>query len=103
MFFCAHMAGIATASATVVTSHKNTVATNRTHPPFGPDAHASVGKGASHNVGVRSADHLMVLVVVVELTQHVAHGVDACALLVVALDHRPRRRVGVGEPEHVFL
>jgi hypothetical protein len=29
-FLCAHIVGTAAASATVVTSHKNTVATNRT-------------------------------------------------------------------------
>jgi len=32
-FFCAHAAGTATASAAVVTSHRNAVATNRTRPP----------------------------------------------------------------------
>src|SRR4051812_223551 len=97
------MAGSAATNAIVVTSHRSTVATNRTRPPSRQNAQVSVGQGTSHDEGVWPADHLMVLVVVVELTQHVTHGVDPRALLVVALDHHPRRDFGVRPGEHVFL
>jgi hypothetical protein len=43
------------------------------------------------------------LFVVVELTQHVSHRIDARALLVVAPDYRSRRDLGVRPREHVFL
>jgi hypothetical protein len=45
----------------------------------------------------------MVLAVVVELGEQVAHGVDPGPFLVIALDNDPRRDVGVRGAEHVLL
>src|SRR5258705_9480078 len=97
------MAGTVTASDAVVRSHNRSVATNRTRPPSLRTRPGSVGQCASNDQGIGYGDHLTVFVVVVELTEDVAHRVDAGALLVVALDHRPRRDVGVGELEHVLF
>ena len=45
----------------------------------------------------------MVFAGVFELGQHIAHGVDACALFVVGLDGHPRGLIGVGVAELFFL
>src|SRR4051794_29917941 len=53
--------------------------------------------------GVGLTDDVGVLPVVLEARQEVAHGVDPGALLVVALDRRPRRPLGVGARDHRLL
>ena len=63
----------------------------------------SVRQRAPHDQGIGLADHLVILAVVVELAEYVAHGVDPGALLVVAFDNDPRREIGVGCFEHLFL
>jgi uncharacterized membrane protein len=57
-------------------------------------------RGRADDRVVRGADDLHVLTRVVELRQHVPHRLQAGALLVVALHHRPRRVGSVGVEEH---
>jgi uncharacterized membrane protein len=60
-------------------------------------------RGRADDFVVRGADDLDVLARVVELRQHVPHRLEPGALLVVALDHRPRRGGRVGVVEHRLL
>src|SRR5699024_4527136 len=59
--------------------------------------------GFAHDLGIGRTHHGVVLVRVVELGQHVTHGFQASALLVVGLDHGPRCVTGVRVEEHGFL
>src|SRR4051795_12875491 len=79
----------------------------RRPPPRGP----SMGAGGSPSVldrvsaalyeqGIRGVDHGYVFAVVLELVEEEPHGVDPGALLVVALDRRPRSMVGVRILDH---
>src|SRR5690349_10298532 len=103
MFFWAHAVGTATASSTVVSTQRTSAITNRTPSPQLGTAPESIRKRAPHDQRIGRADHLMVLVVVIELTEHVAHRVDAGTLLVVALHHGPGRHLGVCPGEHLLF
>ena len=59
--------------------------------------------GAPHDERVQLADAGEVFGRVRQLVQHVTHGIEACALLAVAFDHRPGRVGRVGIAEHGFL
>src|SRR5699024_6914213 len=59
---------------------------------------------AAHDeLGIRDADDLVVLAVVLELGEEEAHGVEPGALLVVGADDRPRRVLLVRAAEHLLL
>src|SRR4051794_26659763 len=58
---------------------------------------------ALHDQRIGGVDHRGVLVLVVELVEEEPHGVDAGALLVVALDRGPPGVVGVGVLDHRLL
>src|SRR4051812_18713272 len=71
--------------------------------PVGALALLEDARRRAHDVRVGTADQVDVLVLVVEPAQHVAHRLDPAALLVVALDDRPRRVGPVGVVEHRLL
>ena len=59
--------------------------------------------GAPHNQRVELADLCDVLVVVRQLMQHIAHGIQAGALLAVALDHGPGRICRIRIKKHALF
>ena len=60
-------------------------------------------RGAANDQGIGRADDGIVAVIVGNEVEHIAHGVQAGALLVVALDNRPRAVNRIGHLEHGVL
>ena len=58
---------------------------------------------AANDEAVQLADVIKILTGVLQLVQHLAHRIQACALLAITFDHGPRRVGSVGFEKHRFL